>query len=73
MSTEKEIIAKLVKLFTEEESLKELIAGEKEDAKEAGLDPTILAAVAKAIVKNKVDDLIEKSESLIAAALTSRS
>lgn len=73
MSGEKEIIASLVSFFTEEESLKEQIAAEKDIAKELGFDPAILAAVAKAIVKNKVDDLIEKSESLIAAAELSRS
>lgn len=73
MSKEKEIIASLVTLFTEEESIKEQVSAEKDAAKELGFDPAILAAVAKAIVKNKVDDLIEKSESLIAAAELSRS
>ena len=65
MSTEKEYIAELVGLFTQEESLKEEIKGVKDSIKESGSDPMLLAAVAKAIVKNKVDELQEKSESTI--------
>lgn len=62
---EKEAIAKFVKLFTEEESLKEEIKGVADEAKESGLDVAPLKAIAKAIVANKVDELREKSEALI--------
>jgi hypothetical protein len=58
----KEQIAKLVKLYTEEESLGELIKAVKEEVKAAGGNPAIVAAVAKAIAVNKVDALKEKSE-----------
>lgn len=69
---QKEAIAKLVKLYTEEESLKEAIKEVKDEAKESGLDVTVLASVAKAIVANKVDALIEKSESIIETVKLSR-
>jgi uncharacterized protein (UPF0335 family) len=62
---EKEAIAKFVKLFMEEESLKEEIKGVADDAKESGLDVAPLKAIAKAVVANKVDELKEKSEALI--------
>lgn len=62
---QKEAIAKLVNLFTEEESLKEQIAEVKSEAKESSLDVGTLTTVAKAIVKNKVDDLKEKSEATV--------
>lgn len=70
---EKEAIAKFVKLFTEEESLKEEIKGVADDAKESGLDVSALKAVAKAIVSNKVDELKEKSENLIRLTTVARS
>lgn len=69
---QKEAIAKLVSLFTEEESLKEQIAEVKSEAKESGLNATVLAAVAKAIVANKVDELLEKSESTLEAIEVAR-
>ena len=70
---QKEAIAKLVKVFTEEESLKETIKDLKSDIKESGLNPVILSAVAKSIVSNAVDDLITKSEETIAAIAVARS
>lgn len=70
---QKEAIAKLVKVFLEEESLKETIKDLKSDIKESGLNPAILSAVAKAIVGNGVDNLIEKSEETIAAIAVARS
>ena len=70
---QKEAIAKLVKVFTEEESLKETIKDLKSDIKESGLNPVILSAVAKSIVSNAVDDLIAKSEETIAAIAVARS
>lgn len=71
--TEKETIAALVKLYTEEESISEEVKEIKSNAKEAGFDPAILSAVAKAIVKNKVDELIEKSEATVKAIEVARS
>lgn len=71
--TDKECIAALVRLYTEEESLTEQVKEVKTEAKEAGFDPAVLSAVAKAIVKNKVDELIAKSESTLAAIDVSRS
>lgn len=69
---QKEAIAKLVGLFTQEESLKEQITEVKSEAKESGLNATVLAAVAKAIVANKVDELLEKSESTLEAIEVAR-
>ena len=69
----KEAIAKLVRLYTEEQSLSEDNKAVKDEAKESGLDPAILSAVAKAIVKNKVDDLIAKSNEVLKAIDISRS
>lgn len=57
----KEAIAKLVRLYTEEESLAEMVKEVKDQAKASGLDPAIVSSVAKAIVKNKVEDLVAKS------------
>ena len=61
----KDAIAKLVRLYTEEQSLAEQIKEVKTEAKEYGLEPAILSAVAKAIVNNKVDDLKKKSNEII--------
>jgi uncharacterized protein (UPF0335 family) len=69
----KEAIAKLVRLYTEEQSLAEDVKAVKDEAKDSGLDPAILSAVAKAIVKNKVDDLIAKSNEVLKAIDISRS
>jgi uncharacterized protein (UPF0335 family) len=69
---QKEAIAKLVSLFTEEESLKEQIAEVKSEAKESGMNAVVLASVAKAIVANKVDELLEKSESTLEAIEVAR-
>jgi uncharacterized protein (UPF0335 family) len=69
----KEAIAKLVRLYTEEQSLAEDVKAVKDEAKDSGLDPSILSAVAKAIVKNKVDDLIAKSNEVLKAIDISRS
>ena len=66
--TEKEAIEKFVKLFMEEESLKEQIKEVADEAKEEGFAVASLKAVAKAIVASKVDELIEKSESVLRLA-----
>ena len=70
---EKEAIAKLVRLYSEEQSLAEQIKEIKTEAKESGLEPAILSAVAKAIVSNKVDDLKKKSNEIIETIDVARS
>jgi uncharacterized protein (UPF0335 family) len=70
---EKEIINELVKLYTQEESISEQVKEIKSEAKEKGFNPSILSAVAKAIVKNSVDELIEKSEATVKAIEVARS
>ncbi len=70
---QKDAIAKLVRFYTQEQSLAEEIKEVKDEAKESGLDPTIISAVAKAIVKDKVDDLRLKSDEIIKAIAVSRS
>lgn len=70
---QKDAIAKLVRFYTQEQSLAEEIKEVKDEAKESGLDPTIISAVAKAIVKDKVDDLRVKSDEIIKAIAVSRS
>lgn len=69
----KEAIAKLVRLYTEEQSLGESIKEIKDEAKAAGLDPAVISAVAKAIVKDGVEKLVEKSELTLEAIRASRS
>ena len=69
----KEAIAKLVVLYTEEQNLGESIKEIKDEAKAAGLDPSVLSAVAKAIVKDGLEKLLEKSELTLEAIKVSRS
>lgn len=69
----REAIAKLVKLYTEEQSLTEEIKVIKDEAKESGLNPAILSAVAKAIVNGKVDELKAKSDEIIETIDVARS
>lgn len=70
---QKEAIAKLVRIYTEEQSLAEEVKEIKDSAKEAGLDASIISAVAKAIVKDKVDELKEKSDEILKAIEVARS
>lgn len=71
--TEKDVIEKFVRLFTEEDSLKEQIKDVADEAKEEGLDVAALKAISKAIVASKVDKLKEKSENLIRLVDVARS
>lgn len=73
MMNQKEAIASLVRIYTQEQSLAEEAKEIKDEAKESGLDPAIISAVAKAIVKNKVDDLKAKSDEILKAIEVSRS
>jgi uncharacterized protein (UPF0335 family) len=70
---QKEAISKLVRIYTQEQSLAEEAKDIKDEAKESGLDPAIVSAVAKAIVKNKVDELKAKSDEILKAIDISRS
>jgi uncharacterized protein (UPF0335 family) len=70
---EKEAIAKLVRIYTEEQSLAEEAKDIKDEAKESGLNVTAIVTVAKAIVKNKVDELKAKSDEILKAIDISRS
>jgi uncharacterized protein (UPF0335 family) len=70
---QKEAISKLVRIYTQEQSLAEEAKDIKDQAKESGLDPAIVSAVAKAIVKNKVDELKAKSDEILKAIDISRS
>lgn len=70
---QKETIAALVRVYTQEQSLAEEAKEIKDSAKEAGLDASIISAVAKAIVKNKVDELKEKSDEILKAIEVARS
>lgn len=73
MSSQKDFIAQLVKHFTHIDSITEEVKEVKDAIKEAGFDPSILTAVAKAIVKNGTDDLLAKSEDIITAIELARS
>jgi uncharacterized protein (UPF0335 family) len=63
----RQFINQLVSLYTDEQDLAEQIKSVKDDAKDKGLDPSIISAVAKAIVKDKVSELEEKSANIISA------
>jgi limonene-1,2-epoxide hydrolase len=69
----KEFISKAVKILTEIEGLKEVLKELKADAKESELDVATLSAVANAIVQDKCDEVIEKSEAVIEAINLARS
>ena len=71
--TEKEGIDKLVRFFIEQESIDESVKEIKDELKASGHDPSILVAVAKALVKNRLDDLIGKSKTTLAMADIARS
>ena len=70
---QKEAISALVRIYSQEQSLAEEAKEIKDEAKESGLDPAIISAVAKAIVKNKVDELKTKSDEILKAIDNSRS
>lgn len=64
-TTNKDTIDKLVPIFTEIETLMEDIKQISSDAKEAGLDASMLAKVAKAKAASKFSDLHNKTEKLL--------
>ena len=69
----KEFINQAVKILTQVDSLNEELKYLKDDAKESGLDVASLVAVAKAVVSNKIDDLLAKSEKTLEAIEIARS
>jgi uncharacterized protein (UPF0335 family) len=62
MMQEKEVIAKLVGLFDQINTIDEGVKAVKAEAKESGFNPAILANVAKAISDGKVSELRKKLE-----------
>lgn len=56
---------KLVKLYSEIEGINEDIKTIKEHLKNEGADPAIICKIAQAYVKDKKDDLVNKSQDLI--------
>jgi|DEB19_MinimDraft_2_1074335.scaffolds.fasta_scaffold216641_1 hypothetical protein len=69
----KEAIAKMVKVMTQIDSLNEDLKGIKDEAKESGLAVAIIAAVAKSIVGNKVEELKDKSNETLEMIAVARS
>ena len=69
----KEQIAKLVRLYMQEQSLAEEVKEVKDAIKAGGGNAAIAAAVAKAIAGNKVDDLKSKAEETVDLIALSRS
>lgn len=61
----KEQIAKLVKLYIQEQSIAEEVKEVKDAIKAGGGNPAIAATVAKSIVQNKTDDLKAKAEETV--------
>lgn len=73
MDSARKYINALTDLYLEELSISDKIKELKDEAREEGLNPTILSAVAKAIANGKVPELEEKSESILNAIEISRS
>lgn len=56
---------KLIKLYSDIENINEDIKIIKENLKNEGADPAIICKIAQAYVKDKKDDLVNKSQDLI--------
>ena len=59
--TRAEYVEMLKREFYEIESVMENVSEIKGQAKDAGFDATLLAKIAKAMVENKADDIIDKN------------
>ena len=59
--TKAEYVEMLKREFYEIESVMENVSEIKGQAKDAGFDATLLAKIAKAMVENKADDIIDKN------------
>ena len=56
---------KLIKLYSDIENINEDIKIIKEHLKNEGADPAIICKIAQSVVKDKKDDLVNKSQDLI--------
>ena len=65
--TKAEYVEMLKREFYEIESIMENVSEIKGQAKDAGFDATLLAKIAKAMVENKADEIIQKNEDFAAA------
>ena len=64
-TTEKEFIDLMQTELIALEDINENLKALKDEAKEAGFDGTMLVTVAKALVKDKLTELQEKSQSVV--------
>jgi uncharacterized protein (UPF0335 family) len=71
--TVKESLGKLVKLYTEMQSVDEQIKEIKDELKEAGFNAAVIAQVAKSMVVGKTDELLDKAEEVINIVEVARS
>lgn len=62
--SQKDIVNRLVRLYSEQDSLNEQIKEVKDESKAIGYKSALLARVAKAIVKAKTTELLEQSEEI---------
>lgn len=62
--TQKDIVEKLVRLYTQQDSIGEEIKEIKKEAKAIGYKPALLAKVAKAMTNAKASELLEQSEEI---------
>ncbi len=62
--TQQEIVAKLTKLYCQQDSIGEEIKEIKKEAKAVGYKPALLAKVAKAMANAKTSELLQQSEEL---------
>ena len=59
--TKAEYVEMLKREFYQIESIMETVSEIKGQAKDAGFDATLLAKIAKAMVENKADEIIDKN------------
>ena len=69
----KEAIAKLIKQYIQIQSIEEEIKDIKTEIKESGLNPSVIANVAKAMANGKADELKQKSEEVLNTIEVARS
>lgn len=61
-NTKAEFVQMLMREFVQIESIMENVSEIKGQIKDAGMDATLLAKVAKALSENKASEIIEKNE-----------
>lgn len=62
--SQKDIVNKLVRLYSEQDSISEQVKEVKSDAKKIGYKPALLARVAKAMANAKASELLAQSEEI---------